>query len=126
MHQGVEVRVKAALARAEELEARLGLTELQHARQLSSLQQQQADVAGALSTAQQQVEALQGQLEAAQGQGEGVGAGNGWAAPQAEVERAGTLALTPETTWRPSFLTAPHASLLLLLPCCLLLFRLRT
>lgn len=70
VHQGVELRVKAALARAEELEAQQELAAAQHAQHTQQLHQQQADLEGALQSAQQQAAELQQQLMTAQAAGE--------------------------------------------------------
>lgn len=65
VHQGVEARVKAAMARAEELEAHKALMTAQHARQAGALQQQVQGLEAALAAAQQQVGALKQQLAGA-------------------------------------------------------------
>lgn len=69
VHQGVELRVKAAMARAEQLEAQQELAAAQHAQHTQQLQQQQADLEAALQEARQHVADLQAQLEAAHAAG---------------------------------------------------------
>lgn len=69
VHQGVELRVKAAIAWAEQLEAQQELAAAQHAQHTQQLQQQQADLEAALQEARQRAADLQAQLEAAHAAG---------------------------------------------------------
>lgn len=69
MHQGVELRVKAAMARAEQLEAQLELAAAQRAQHTQQMQQQQADLEAALAAEQQQGSQLRQQLAAAEAAG---------------------------------------------------------
>lgn len=69
VHEGVELRVKAAMARAEQLEAQMQLAAAQHAQHVQQLEHQQADLEAALHTSQQQVLELRHHLTAAQDAG---------------------------------------------------------
>lgn len=69
VHQGVELRVKAAMARADELEAQLELARAQHTQHTQQLQLQQANLEAALQEAQQQAAEQRQQLMAAQASG---------------------------------------------------------
>eukprot|EP00775_Hariotina_reticulata_P005126 gene5126-5366_t len=66
IHQGVEQRVKEALARAEHLERQQEQTAKQNAEQLAALQQQQSDLEAALQQERESLAALQQELSQAQ------------------------------------------------------------
>lgn len=69
VHQGVELRVKAAMARAEQLEAQQELAAAQHAQHVQQLQQQHADLEVALQGSNQLGAELRQQLMAVQSAG---------------------------------------------------------
>lgn len=75
VHKGVELRVKAAMARAEQLEAHLELLTAQHAQHTQQMQQQQGDLETALQQSQQRADELRTQLVAAQAAGKSGGGG---------------------------------------------------
>jgi len=70
VHQGVEQRVKEALARAEHLEQQQEQTAKQTAEQLAALQQQQSDLEAALQQERELVATLQQELHKTQAAGE--------------------------------------------------------